>query len=167
MVEDNEMKNGDYDGKGLRGALWAAFGVGTAAAAKYVLGEGGLFGGGAPQGGIPPWARDMNYERELTVANAKIGQLEAEKYADAVTLAAERRLADKIEAIEKAMNATTATQAVLNAKQQGFIDMLAGQVASFERMTARYIIQPVMATSEAALNIKPASAQTATAGSGS
>jgi len=166
MVEDNEMKNGDYDGKGLRGALWAAFGVGTAAAAKYVLGEGGLFGGGAPQGGNPPWARDMNYERELTVANAKIGQLEAEKYADAVTLASERRLADKIEKIEAAMNAATTTQAVLNAKQEAFIGALASQVASFDRMTARYIIQPVMSASEAAAAALTPKAAPAT-GSGS
>ena len=162
MVEENEKS---YVGEGLRGPIWAAFGVAAAAGAKYVLGD-GLFGG-RPPAGDPPWARDMNYERELTKANAEIGQLKAEKYADVVTLAAERRLADKIEAIKKAMNTATATQAVLNAKQQGFIDMLAGQVASFERMTARYIIQPVMATSEAALNYKPASVATVAAGTGS
>lgn len=114
-------------------------------------GLGNILGGGMrPPAGDPPWARDLNYERELTKANAELGQVKAEKYADAVTLAAERRLADKIEAVEKELKAAAATQAVLNAKQEAFVGGLAAQVASFDRMTARYIVQPVMAASEAA-----------------
>lgn len=146
MVEDNEMGKG-YVGEGLRGPIWAAFGVAAAAGAKYVLGDGGLFGGCNKNVAT---TRDLDYERKLTEANAKIGQLEAEQFASAAALATERRLADKIEALEKAMNATAATQAVLNAKQEAFIGGLAAQVASFDRMTARYIIQPVMSASEAA-----------------
>jgi hypothetical protein len=167
MQEDNEMKNGDYDGKGLRGALWAAFGVGTAAAAKYVLGEGGLFGGGGQRCNLAT-QRDLEYERALTVANAETAALKAQLDCRAEVLAAERRFEDKLDAIEAQLNATTTTQAVLNAKQQGFIDVLAGQVASIDRMTARYFTAPVMAASEAALSAfngaKPAAASS---GSGS
>ena len=164
MVEDNEMTRG-YEGQGIRAALWSAFGVGTAAAAKYVLGgEGGLFGGGCNKNVAT--TRDLDYERKLTEANAKIGQLEAEQFASAAALATERRLADKIETLEKAMNATAATQAVLNAKQEAFIGGLAAQVASFDRMTARYIIQPVMSASEAAAAAF-APKTTTTAGTGS
>ena len=163
MKEDNDMNGSGYEGQGIRGWGWALFGVGAAAAAKYVLGD-GVFGGGRPQGGgNPPWARDMTYERELTVANAKIGQLEAEKYADSVTLASERRLADKIEKIEVAMNAATTGQAVLNAKQEAFIATLAGQVSSFDRMTQRFINPGVMTGSEAIAASFKASATATTA----
>lgn len=148
MVEDNESKH-DYDGKGLRGALWAAFGVGTAAAAKYVLGDGGLFGG-APQGGTPPWARDMDYERELTKANAEIGQLRAEKYADAVTLAAERRYEDKIDALEKQIAELSASQAVFNANTLSSIGVIKQQTAQLAAMTATVINAPTMLASESA-----------------
>jgi hypothetical protein len=112
----------------------------------------------------PATQRDLTYERELTVANAKIGQLEAEKYADGAVLAAERRLADKIEKIEVAMNAATTTQAVLNAKQEAFIGALAGQVASFDRMTQRFISPGVMTGSEAiAASFKANATSTTTA----
>ncbi len=167
MVEDNEMTKG-YEGQGIRAALWSVFGVSTAAAAKYVLGgDGGLFGGCNKNVAT---TRDLDYERKLTEANAKIGQLEAEKYADTGALAVERRLTDKIEELKATMNATTTTQAVLNEKQMGILTVLRTQVAAFDRMTGRYIIQPVMATSEAALNIKPVAAAATTttpAGSGS
>ena len=97
MVEDNEMTKG-YEGAGLRGPIWAAFGVAAAAGAKYVLGgDGGLFGGCNKNVAT---TRDLDYERKLTEANAKIGQLEAEKYADAGALAVERRLTDKIEELK-------------------------------------------------------------------
>lgn len=113
-------------------------------------GLGNIIGGNRPPAGDPPWARDMAYERELTKANAEIGQLKAEKYADAATLAAERRFEDKLDAIEAQINAATTTQAVLNAKQEAFMGSLAAQVASFDRMTSRYIAPGVITASEAA-----------------
>ena len=150
MTEDNEMNGNAYKGEGVRGWGWALFGVATAIGAKYVLGDGnGLFGGG--QRCNLATQRDLEYERALTVANAEIGQLKAEKYADAATLAAERRFEDKLDAIESQLNTATTTQAVLNAKQQDFMEALAGQVAAFDRMTARYFTAPVMTVSEAAL----------------
>lgn len=122
---------------------------------------GGILGGNRPDPSNPPWARDMGYERELTKANAEIGQLKAEQYANAAVLAAERRLADKIEALETAQTAAYNAQAVLNAKQEAFIGGLAAQVASFDRMTARYITGPVMSASEAVLAAnKPAATTT-------
>ncbi len=151
MVEDNEMNGSAYKGEGVRGWGWALFGVATAIGAKYVLGDGnGLFGGNRQCCNVAT-QRAREYERELTRANAEIGQLKAEKYADAATLAAERRFEDKLDAIEAQINTTTTTQAVLNAKQQGFLEALAGQVAAFDRMTARYFTVPVMTASEAAL----------------
>ena len=151
MQEDNEMKGDMYKGEGVRGWGWALFGVATAIGAKYVLGDGnGLFGNGrkcdlATQ-------RDLTYERELTKANAETAALKAQLDCRTEVLAAERRFEDKLDAIEAQLNTTTTTQAVLNAKQQGFIDVLAGQVASIDRMTARYFTAPVMAASEAALS---------------
>ena len=144
------------DWGGTRGAVWTGAGalIGLLAQRSGLLG--GILGGGGTPCEVAT-QRDLGYERELTKANAEIGQLKAEKYADAATLAAERRLADKIEKIETSMNAATTAQAVLNAKQQGFIDMLAGQVASFDRMTARYINPVVMSVSEAAAKSLPAS----------
>lgn len=167
MTEDNEMKGESYKGEGIRGWGWALFGVACAAGAKYVMGDGGLFGGGGQRCNLAT-QRDLEYERALTVANAEIGQLKAEKYADAATLAAERRFEDKLDAIEAQLNTATTTQAVLNAKQQGFMEALAGQVAAFDRMTARYFTAPVMAASEAALTaFNGAKATPAASGSGS
>lgn len=56
MKEDSEeMMPAAYDGKGVRGWGWALFGVTTAIAAKYVMGNGGLFGSGQQQpNGDPP-----------------------------------------------------------------------------------------------------------------
>lgn len=138
-----------YDGKGIRGWGWALFGVVTAAAAKYVMGNGGVLGGGNGCG-TPPWARDMDYERQLTVANAKIGQLEAEKYADTVTLAAERRYEDKIDALEKQIAELSASQAVFNANTISSIGLVKQQAAQLASMTATVINAPTMLASESA-----------------
>jgi hypothetical protein len=150
---DNEKVTIDWGG--TRGAVWTGAGalIGLLAQRSGLLGGNGILGGGTPC--EVATQRDLGYERELTKANAEIGQLKAEKYADAGILAAERRLADKIERIETAMNAATTTQAVLNAKQEAFIGGLAAQVASFDRMTARYINPVVMNVSEAAAKALP------------
>jgi len=132
-------------------------------------GAGRLFGGMAgPPPEPPATQRDLKYERELTEKDAEIGQLKAEKYADAAVLAAERRLADKIEAIEKEMNTSNATQAVINAQQTGVIGILQNQVATLSAMTGLYIKPAVLGASEAAAAaLKPASsASSAPAASG-
>ena len=148
-MNTNNNDKVSIDWGGARGAIWTLAGAAIATVAQRG-GLGGFLGGNMPPPlETPATQRDLTYERELTVANAKIGQLEAEKYADTVTLAAERRLADKIEKIEVAMNTATTTQAVLNAKQETFVATLAGQVASFEHMTQRFINPAVMNGSEA------------------
>ena len=126
----------------------------TAAAAKYTLGDGGgLFGGGCKNVATQ---RDLEYERELTKANAEIGQLKAEKYADTGVLAAERRFEDKLDAIEKQI----AEQQVFNATQMGTMGVIASQTQQLMKMTGLIINAPVIAASEAAAKSLPAPAST-------
>jgi hypothetical protein len=129
-------------------------------------GLGNLLGGMRAPAGDPPWSRDLRYERDLTEKDAKIGKLEAQIYTDQQVQAAERRFEDKLDAIEKQLNASVAAQAVLNAKQEAFIGGIAAQVASFDRMTARYIAGPVMTASEAVASAFSAKTATAPASSG-
>ena len=145
------------------GVANTALGLGIGALSLAVLqngGLGGLLGTGAPRPPMPEVAtqRDLQYERSLTEKDAKIGKLEAQQYADAAALAVERRLADKIEKVEVAMNGANATQAVINAQQTGVIGILQTQVANLNAMTGLYIRQPVMAASEAALAYAPGGA---------
>lgn len=160
-----EDKTTGYDGEGIRPALWSAFGVGTAAAAKYVLGD-GLFGGGRPPAGPPPWARDMDYERQLTVANAEIGQLKAEKYADAAALASERRLADKIEKIETTMQAGFRAQGEYNVANTAAVASISNQTQQLMKMTNLIIAAPAFAESQAAASVFTAKAAAAQQGNG-
>ena len=112
MREDNDSEKG-YEGKGLRGALWAAFGVGTAAAAKYVLGGpgglGGIFGGNPPPAGGPgaPVSREV---LDLTTRNQA---LESKLYAQELNT----------------------PQLVWNAKQEAEIKCLGERVTRLESMT--------------------------------
>ena len=165
-MTDETNNKPDYLGQGLRGPVWTTAGVGIGAAALYALNtlaRGGFgFGGGMPPAGDPPWARDMNYERELTQANAKVAQLEAQQYANAVVIASERRYEDKFDKIEAAL----CEQRVHNAVNDGAVAGIAAQTAQLQKLTAPYIVQPVMAASEGALNFVPpalAAAKTTTA----
>lgn len=165
MTDESNTNTPDYLGQGVRGPLWTTAGVGIGAAALYAFNTllRGLGGGmPPPNGGNPPWARDMNYERELTQANAKVAQLEAQQYANAAVLAAERRYEDKFDKIEAAL----CEQRVHNATNDGVVAGIAAQTAQLLKMTAPFIVQPVMAASEAALNFVPpalAAAKTAIA----
>lgn len=154
MTDESNTNTPDYLGQGVRGPLWTTAGVGIGAAALYAFNTllRGLGGGmPPPNGGTPPWARDMTYERELTQANAKVAQLEAEQYANAAVLASERRYEDKFDAIEREICA----QKVHNATNDGVVAGIAAQTAQLLKMTSPYIVQPVMAASEAALNFVP------------
>jgi hypothetical protein len=153
-----------------QGNALAGTGVGLGAGALGLLllqngGLGGILGGNRPPMEPPATQRDLGYERQLTEKDAEIGQLKAQQYADAAVLAAERRLADKIEKIETQLNTTTTTQAVINAQQTGIIATLQNQVMVLNNMTGLYIKPGVMGASEAALNtLKPAAAATAASG---
>lgn len=162
------MESTENNNKASVGLAGTGLGLGAGALGLLLL-QNGAFGnmlGGNRLPVEPPATKtEVNYERQLTEKDMKIAQLSAEKYADTVVLAAERRLADKIEKIETQLNATTTTQAVINAQQTGIIATLQGQVMQLNNMTGLYIKQPVMAASEAALTaLKPAAATAATTG---
>lgn len=154
------------DWGGTRGAVWTGAGalIGLLAQRSGLLGGNGLFGGGTPC--EVATQRDLGYERELTKANAEIGQLKAEKYADAVTLAAERRYEDKIDALEKQIAELSASQAVVNANTLSAIGIIKQQTAQLASMTATVINAPTMLASESAAAGFKASSPAA-AGSGS
>ena len=151
MREENG-KTG-YNGEGVRGWGWALFGVLTAAAAKYTLGDGGGLFGGCNRN-VATY-RDLDYERQLTVANAEIGQLKAEKYADAATLAAERRYEDKFDAIEKQINELSSAQAVFNANTMSAIGIVGEQAKRLAAMTTTIISAPSILASEAVAKSLP------------
>lgn len=164
MTDESNTNTPDYLGQGVRGPLWTTAGVGIGAAALYAINSmmRGFGAGGPPNGGNPPWARDLTYERELTEANAKAAALEAKLDCRAEILASERRYEDKFDAIEKQL----CDQRVHNATNDGVVAGIAAQTAQLLKMTSPYIVQPVMAASEAALNFVPpalAAAKTGTA----
>ncbi len=152
MTDESTNNNApaDYLGQGVRGPLWTTAGVGIGAAALYAFNTmmRGLGAGMPPPGGNPPWSRDLEYERELTKANAETASLQAKLDCRTEVLAAERRFEDKLDAIE----AQIAAQQVFNATQTGVIATINAQTQQLMRMTGLYINQPVMAASEAALS---------------
>ena len=149
-MESNEKPSNVLGGTGV--------GLGAGALGLLLLQNGGLGGllgnNNVPRPPVPELAtqRDLGYERQLTEKDTEIGQLKAQQYADAAVLAAERRLADKIEKIETQLNTTTTTQAVINAQQTGLIATLQNQVFQLNSMTGLFIKPAVMGASEAALN---------------
>ena len=94
--------------------------------------------------------RDLGYERQLTEKDSEIGQLRAEKYADAAVLAAERRLADKIEKIETSMNAAVLKQAEYNVANTAAVSSIGSQTAQLMKLTGLVINGPTMLASEGA-----------------
>ena len=137
---------------GSSGTAKTALGIGIGALGLSVLQNGGLgniLGGGRPPVGDPPWSRDLGYERQLTEKDSEIGQLKAEKYADAAVLAAERRLADKIEKIETSMNAAVLKQAEYNVANTAAVATTNAQVMQLMRLTGMVINAPTMLASEA------------------
>ena len=153
MTDETNTNTPDYLGQGVRGPLWTTAGVGIGAAALYAINSmmRGFGAGGPPNGGNPPWSRDLDYERELTKANAETASLQAKLDCRTEVLAAERRFEDKLDALEAQINA----QQVFNATQSGVIATINAQTQQLLRMTGLYITQPVMGASEAALNYVP------------
>lgn len=162
------MESTENNNKASVGLAGTGLGLGAGALGLLLLQNGALgnmLGGNRPPMEPPATQRDLENERLLTDKDMKIAKLEAQQHANEVTLAAERRLADKIEKIETQLNTTTTTQAVINAQQTGIIATLQGQVMQLNNMTGLYIKQPVMAASEAALTaLKPATTTAAASG---
>lgn len=103
-------------------------------------------------------------ERTNTEKDAVIGQLKAEKYADAAALATERRLADKIEKIETSMTAGFARQGEYNVANTAAVASIQNQTRQLMGLTGLIINGPAMAASEAAA--APFTAKTAAASTG-
>ena len=115
-------------------------GLSIGALALLLLQNGGLnLGGMRPPAGDPPWARDMNYERQLTQADAKIGKLESQLYTD-----------QQVNAVRQEIQGATAAQAVFNATMNGTIAAINAQTKQLMGMTGLIINAPAMAASEAA-----------------
>lgn len=147
MVTETTDNDTRYASSGVANT---GLGIGIGALALTLLqngGIGGLLGGRppVPPSDLPATQRDLDYERELTQKDAKIGKLEAQLYTD-----------QQITELRKELTAATATQAVINERQSGVIGILQTQVASLNSMTSLFIRQPVMAASEAALAYAPA-----------
>ena len=131
---------------------------------------GGLFGGNRP----PPEPMASRYdlenqketERAMTAKDMEIAQLKAEKYADAAALAAERRLADKIEKIETTMNAGFRAQGEYNVANTAAVTNIGQQAAQLMKMTNLIIAAPAFAESQAAASVFSAKAATSAANNG-
>ena len=147
MVTETTDNNNGYAGKG---SAYTGLALGATALGLYALngGLGNILGGRPPMPPPEPLAtqRDLGYERQLTEKDSEIGQLRAEKYADAAVLAAERRLADKIEKIETSMNAAVLKQAEYNAA----VATTNAQVMQLMKLTGLVINGPTMLASEGA-----------------
>ena len=152
-MESTEKRTNYLGGTGL--------GLGAGALGLLLLQNGALgniIGGNRPPVGDPPWSRDMNYERQLTKADAKIGKLEAQIYTD-----------EKVNELRRELQASTAAQQVFNSTVSAAIATTAEQTKQLMNMTSLYISQPVMAASEGALSYSPfkssaANASTSNAG---
>jgi hypothetical protein len=107
--------------------------------------------GGRPPVGEPPWARDMNYERQLTQADAKIGKLEGQLYTD-----------QQVNAVRQEIQGATAAQAVFNATMNGTIAAINAQTQNLAKLTGTIINAPAMLSSEAAASAFKANGASAT-----
>lgn len=136
-----EVKEKNYASPGVANTAIAL--AATALGTQLLGGNlGNLLGGNnLPPPGEPPWSRDMNYERELTKANAENGQLKAQIYCD-----------DKVDALRRELQAATAAQQVFNATMSAAVATTTQQTQQLMQMTGLFIKQPVMAASTAALN---------------
>jgi hypothetical protein len=161
VTETTDNAKAPFNGTAVTGAALG----GAALLVQLLSGSfGNVLGGGRPPAGDPPWARDLSYERALTEKDSEIGRLKAEQYADTVVLAAERRLADKIAAIETSTAARFAAQGEYNVANTAAVASTGSQVAQLMRLTGLVINAPTMLASEAGASaFKASSASTASA----
>ena len=150
VTETTENGKAPFNGTAVTGAALG----GAALLVQLMSGAfGNILGGGRPPAGDPPWARDMNYERQLTQADAKIGKLESQLYTD-----------QQVNAVRQEIQGATAAQAVFNATMNGTIAAINAQTKQLMGMTGLIINGPAMAASEAAASVFTAKATTADAG---
>lgn len=135
MVTETTENKTPFNGTAVTGAALG----GSALLVQLLTGAFGGILGGRPPAGDPPWARDMNYERQLTQADAKIGKLEAQIYTD-----------DKVDALRRELQAATAAQSVFNATLNGTVATINSQTKQLMGLTGLVINAPAMLSSEAA-----------------
>lgn len=136
VTETTENGKTPFNGTAVTGAALG----GAALLVQLLSGSfGNILGGGRPPVGEPPWARDMNYERQLTQADAKIGKLESQLYTD-----------QQVNAVRQEIQGAAAAQAVFNATMNGTVAAINAQTKQLMGMTGLIINAPAMAASEAA-----------------
>lgn len=148
VTETNNEKKSPWNGTAATGV-----GLGGAALLLALIQSGTLgnfLGGNRPPLPTPASKDDLAYERQLTEKDSEIGQLKAEKYADVAVLAAERRLADKIAAIETSTTARFDAQNEYNVANTAAVANLSAQTQRLMSMTGLIINGPAMAASQAA-----------------
>jgi len=156
MVTETTTDSNRFAGKGAgnAGIALGATGVGLwLLQALFNGGLGGILGGARPPAGDPPWSRDLNYERQLTQADAKIGKLEGQLYTD-----------QQVNAVRQEIQGATAAQAVFNATMNGTVAAINAQTRQLMGMTGLIINGPAMAASEGAAAAFKGSAATSANG---
>ena len=136
VTETTDNNKAPFNGTAVTGAALG----GAALLVQLLSGTfGNVLGGGRVPAGDPPWARDLNYERQLTQADAKIGKLESQLYTD-----------QQVNAVRQEIQGATAAQAVFNATMNGTIAAINSQTKQLMGMTGLIINAPAMTASEAA-----------------
>lgn len=136
VTETTENGKTPFNGTAVTGAALG----GAALLVQLLSGTfGNVLGGGRPPAGDPPWARDMNYERQLTQADAKIGKLESQLYTD-----------QQVNAVRQEIQGAAAAQAVFNATMNGTVAAINAQTKQLMGMTGLIISAPAMTASEGA-----------------
>ena len=102
---------------------------------------GGVLGGNRPALPTPASKDDIAYERQLTTKDMEIAKLQAQIYTD-----------DKVDALRRELQSTTAAQAVFNATMSGTVATINAQTKQLMGMTGLIINAPAMAASEAAVS---------------
>ena len=108
-----------------------------------------LFGCGQPKEPVAT-QRDIDNERRLNEAHEKIVRLEADRHADEVALAVERRVSDKLDVMFAQQNAINMKQVEFNTRGSDLLAQVKGQADFLASLTSPYINQNVFSASQAA-----------------
>ena len=100
---------------------------------------GNVLGGNRPTPPAPATQSDIVYERQLTTKDMEIAKLQAQIYTD-----------DKVDALRRELQATTAAQREYNVANSAAVASINAQTATLMKMTGTIINAPAMLSSEAA-----------------
>lgn len=128
-------------GKGMSGSALGIGIAGLVAGGLALLGA--RLGNGLGGNGCGPQyatTRDLDYERELTERDAKIGKLESQLYTD-----------QQVNALRQEQTTAAAAQSVFDAKLAGALDIVRNKVALLDGMMEPVLKPQVLAPSQAVL----------------